>query len=338
MYSTTNMKSLTMFWVSMLMFISSLCMIHSHPERDLIAKLKLQNAFGPKDTAFDPRGGGPYTGVRDGRILKFSNGNFVDFAITSPFRTKEKCDGTNGTNLLSICGRPLGLDFNRRTGDLYIADIHFGLLRVGSNGGLAKQLAAGINGKNFIFADSVSLDQLTGDAYFVESGEIFLTNDFARIAQSGDTSGRLLKYEAATGQVTEVLTGLAGPVGNAISEDHTFIFITLFIGRKIIKHYIRGPKAKTTETVLENLGGNPEFVKRATSLSGGFWVPVNTPREQQPSPMTDSIAVKFDRNGKILETRNLTKDYPKLLGSYFEYFGKAYTGSLEADFVGVYRA
>lgn len=44
--------------------------------------------FGPDSLAFDARGEGPYTGVGDGRILKYQDSvvGFVEFATTSPFR------------------------------------------------------------------------------------------------------------------------------------------------------------------------------------------------------------------------------------------------------------
>lgn len=62
--------------------------------------------------------------------------------------------------------------FHRQSGELYIADIKFGLLKVGPKGGLATQLAAGVNGKNFSFTNAVALDESAGHAYFVDSGEI----------------------------------------------------------------------------------------------------------------------------------------------------------------------
>ncbi|GKB20417.1 probable phospholipid-transporting ATPase 4, partial [Tanacetum coccineum] len=43
-----------------------------------------------------------------------------------------------------ICGRPLGLRFDKKTGDMYIADAYFGLLKVGPQGGLATPLATGV--------------------------------------------------------------------------------------------------------------------------------------------------------------------------------------------------
>lgn len=45
-------------------------------------------ADGPESLAWDPQGEGPYTGVVDGRILKWSGDDlgWVEFAYTSPHR------------------------------------------------------------------------------------------------------------------------------------------------------------------------------------------------------------------------------------------------------------
>ena len=45
-------------------------------------------AVGPESFAFDPNGEGPYTGVSDGRIIKWlaNQSTWIDFAFTSPER------------------------------------------------------------------------------------------------------------------------------------------------------------------------------------------------------------------------------------------------------------
>lgn len=50
--------------------------------------ISLAGAVGPESLAFDPRGEGPYTGVADGRILKWqANGQgWTEFAVTSTQR------------------------------------------------------------------------------------------------------------------------------------------------------------------------------------------------------------------------------------------------------------
>lgn len=75
------------------------------------------------------------------------------------------------------CGRPLGLKF-KDSGDgdqLYIADAYMGLLRVGSNGGLAERLdfqtredqLRGFD--SLTFANGLDIDQFSGVVYFTDS-------------------------------------------------------------------------------------------------------------------------------------------------------------------------
>nr|XP_016472197.1 PREDICTED: protein STRICTOSIDINE SYNTHASE-LIKE 9-like [Nicotiana tabacum] len=160
-----------------LIFSSSLAYSSQLPPLQF-KKLQLpQQTVGPDSTAFDLKGNGPYTSVADGRVLKYQGPNigFIDFATTSPLRTKEECDGTNDPNLLITRGRPLGVGFYYKTGDLYITDINYGLLSVGSNGGLATQLVSGIDGVPFAFADALDVDQIGGVIYFIDSGLILRT-------------------------------------------------------------------------------------------------------------------------------------------------------------------
>ncbi|XP_061346124.1 uncharacterized protein LOC133291809 [Gastrolobium bilobum] len=58
-------------------------------------------------------------------------------------RNNTTCDGlADFSTLHATCGRPLGLGFNHQTGELYVADAYFGLVKVCSNGGPPTQLAA----------------------------------------------------------------------------------------------------------------------------------------------------------------------------------------------------
>lgn len=67
-----------------------------------------------------------------------------------------------------ICGRPLGLRFDKRTGDLYIADAYFGLLKVGPEGGLATSLSTEAEGVPFGFTNDLDIDD-EGNVYFTDS-------------------------------------------------------------------------------------------------------------------------------------------------------------------------
>jgi sugar lactone lactonase YvrE len=67
-----------------------------------------------------------------------------------------------------ICGRPLGLRFDKKTGDLYIADAYFGLMKVGPEGGLATSLATEVEGAPIRFTNDVDFDT-EGNVYFTDS-------------------------------------------------------------------------------------------------------------------------------------------------------------------------
>lgn len=67
-----------------------------------------------------------------------------------------------------ICGRPLGLRFDKRTGDLYIADAYFGLMKVGPEGGLATSLATEAEGVRLGFTNDLDIDD-EGNIYFTDS-------------------------------------------------------------------------------------------------------------------------------------------------------------------------
>ena len=73
----------------------------------------------------------------------------------------------------SVCGRPLGLQFHPKTGDLYIADAYLGLMKVGPGGGEGEVLATEAGGVPFNFVNGVDVDHATGDVYFTDSSTVY---------------------------------------------------------------------------------------------------------------------------------------------------------------------
>ncbi|KAF0893964.1 hypothetical protein E2562_033381 [Oryza meyeriana var. granulata] len=135
-------------------------------------------AFGPESLAFDHRGGGPYTGVSNGRVLRWRadrrRPGWTEFAHNYKHATVAECAAKKKVVAPeSLCGRPLGLQFHRRTGDMYIADAYLGLMRVGRRGGLAEVVATEAGGVPFNFVNGVDVDQDTGDVYFTDSSTTY---------------------------------------------------------------------------------------------------------------------------------------------------------------------
>ena len=83
------------------------------------------------------------------------------------------CDGSINPAMEQICGRPLGLKFNEVTCELYIVDAYFGLMVVGRNGGVAKQLAISAEGVPLQFINALDIDQNTRVVYFIHTSTIF---------------------------------------------------------------------------------------------------------------------------------------------------------------------
>ncbi|KAK1278076.1 hypothetical protein QJS04_geneDACA017142 [Acorus gramineus] len=137
-------------------------------------RLLLTAVVGPESLAFDRDGGGPYTGASDGRIIKWHgmDRGWADFAVPSWNRDQE-CNGGHYLLTEKICGRPLGLQFYGATGELFVADSTFGLLRIDREGGLATIIANEAEGVPFHFTNGLDVDQENGMVYFTDSSTTF---------------------------------------------------------------------------------------------------------------------------------------------------------------------
>lgn len=235
-------------------------------------------AVGPESFAFDPHGDGPYTGVSDGRIIKWlqNETRWFDFALTSPNR--DGCEGFHDHSTSEHkCGRPLGLEFDENSGDLYIADAYLGLLVVGPNGGLATQVAKFAQGVPFGFTNSLCIDQNHGVLYFTDSSTTYSRRSHISVIVSGDDTGRLMKYDMKNKQVSILLKNLKFPNGIAISKHGDFLLFVETTTCKIFKLWLKTSKAGSVEVVSE-LPGFPDNIKR--NKKGEFWVGVNSRRSK----------------------------------------------------------
>ncbi|XP_010535734.1 PREDICTED: protein STRICTOSIDINE SYNTHASE-LIKE 3 [Tarenaya hassleriana] len=263
--------------------------IETPPSSDIPAERDAQNSLqrsdimflnqvqGPESIVFDRLGRGPYTGVADGRVLLWNGEKWVGFAYTSSNRS-EICDPKPST--LSyvknehICGRPLGLRFDKRTGDLYIADAYLGLLRVGPEGGLAMPLVTEAEGVPLRFTNDLDIDD-DGNVYFTDSSTKYQRRNFMQLVFSGDDSGRVLKYDPKTNKVDVLVRNVQFPNGASLSKDGSFlIFCEGAIGR-LRRYWLKGEKAGASE-VFAILPGFPDNVR--TNKDGEFWVALHCRR------------------------------------------------------------
>ncbi|XP_062007544.1 protein STRICTOSIDINE SYNTHASE-LIKE 10 [Rosa rugosa] len=237
--------------------------------------LQVTGAVGPESLAFDPNGDGPYTGVADGRILKWDQNDrrWTDFAVTTSQR--KECVRPFAPELEHVCGRPLGLRFHKQTGDLYIADAYLGLQVVGPAGGLASQVVKEVEGQRLRFTNDMDIDEQKDVIYFTDSSTIFHRRQFMSSILNGDKTGRLLRYDISSQEVTVLLQGLAFANGVALSKDHSFVLVAETTNCRILRLWLQGPNAGYTDVFTE-LPGFPDNIRR--NSKGEFWVALHAKR------------------------------------------------------------
>lgn len=243
--------------------------------------MKTPEFGGPESLAFDVQGRGPYTGVADGRIMLWNGPHigWTHFAHTSP-NWSRACIPENPTapnlRLEHVCGRPLGLRFNRSSGDLYIADAYFGLLVVGAQGGLARPLTSEAEGQRFTFTNDLDLDS-DGFVYFTDTSSKYSRKQFVLTAFAWDNSGRLLRYNTATNETEVLLRDLVSPNGVALSKDGSFLVVAEGIAASLLRYWLKGPSVGKAELFALS-PGHPDNVRR--NKKGEFWVAMHCKRSR----------------------------------------------------------
>ncbi|KAK6141907.1 hypothetical protein DH2020_024356 [Rehmannia glutinosa] len=327
----------------------------------------LNQVQGPESMAFDPMGRGPYTGVADGRIIFWDGHKWTDFAYTSANRFRSGLCDTKPSFMSylkneHICGRPLGLRFDKKTGDMYIADAYLGLMKVGPEGGLATQLTTEAEGVPLGFTNDLDIDD-KGNIYFTDSSIKYQRRNFLQLVFSGDDSGRVLKYNPNTKETTVLLRNLQFPNGLSLSKDGSFfVFCEGAIGR-LRKYWLKGEKAGTSE-ILAILPGHPDNVR--TNENGEFWVAIHCRRTiyshflglypkvrklwlklpisaklhylMQIGGRIHAAVVKYSPEGELLQIlEDRQGKVVKAVSEVEEKDGKLWMGSVLMPFVAVYQ-
>ncbi|KAK9725122.1 hypothetical protein RND81_05G123900 [Saponaria officinalis] len=252
----------------------------NHSRLGQYAKLEfVDQVFGPESLEFDPLGHGPYTGLADGRVVRWMGEElgWETFATVSPHWSMKLCGkGVDSTTqkqwkVEQQCGRPLGLRFDQKNGKLYIADAYYGLLVVGPKGGLATPLATHVNGKPILFANDLDIHK-NGSIFFTDTSMRYNRVNHFLILLEGEATGRLLRYDPTTKDTHVVLDGLAFPNGVQLSKHQNFLLFTETTNCRLLRLWIEGPKTGTID-VVANLPGFPDNVR--VNENGEFWVAID---------------------------------------------------------------
>jgi sugar lactone lactonase YvrE len=144
-----------------------------------------------------------------------------------------------------------------------------------------------------------------------------------------------MKYDPTTGYLDVLQSGMTYPNGLALSADRSHLVVALTGPCKLVRHWIEGPKAGTSEPFAE-LPGYPDNVR--PDGKGGYWVALH--REKTESPYgsdTHLLAVRIGRKGKILQELRGPKNV-RPTEVIERAGGKLYLGSVELGHVAVVKA
>lgn len=218
---------------------------------------------GPEAIAFDAQGR-VYAGFEDGRVARF------------------EADGSGYTLLANTGGRPLGV-FVHPDGSVIVCDAKKGLLKV-SEGGQVAVLATSAVGVALGLANDLAVTADGSKVYFTDT-----STKFAYPHTTGDIIehggyGRLLAFDFAAGKTQVLLRNLQFANGVALGPDEAFVLVNETGSYRIVRYWLKGEKAGTSDTFADNLPGFPDNI----TFNGRdrFWVALYAPR----TPVADKLA------------------------------------------------
>lgn len=287
----------------------------------------------PEDVAIDSLGR-IYTGLADGRILRF------DSEDAAP------------TEIANTGGRPLGLRLDT-AGILYVADTEKGLLKVTPDGEITV-LTDSFEGQRLKFADDLDI-AADGTIYFSEASTKFGLKDFAMDMMEHRPNGKLLAYNPVAKTTKVVLDSLYFANGVAISPDQSYLLVNETSKYRTKKLWLTGDKKGQAEIFMDNLPGFPDGL----TYGGGdlYWIAFASPRQQalddiMPQPFIRKIVVRLpesmqvapahytiilgvNSNGEVIHNLQDTNGGYSELTNVVPFKDKLYFGSLHENAIGV---
>ena len=196
--------------------------------------------FGPEDIAISPRDGHVYTGIGDGSILRIDphSGDVEVFANTG--------------------GRPLGMGFDAGGERLYVADAERGLVAVGLDGKVT-YLVDAVGGEPLTFADNLEVGP-DGVVWFSAPTRDHTLEQVELDVWDSRPSGRLVRYDPATGAAQVVLDNLFYANGVALAADGSFVLVNEFLAFRIRRLWLSGPKSGAHDIFADALPGYPDNI------------------------------------------------------------------------------
>lgn len=301
---------------------------------------------GPEDVILD-RHDNLYAGSRHGDIIRFFPPEYERMEVYA-----------------HIGGTPLGMAFDRQD-NLYVCSGGMGLYRVTPERVVEK--VTDETNRNYLSVNDDSRLRLADDLDITDDGRIFFSeatvryemHEWATDGLEARGNGRIICFDTRSGKTHTVIRDLQFPNGVCIASDgQSFLFAETW-GCCVKRHWFDGPKAGTTEFVLQNLPGFPDNINN--SSDGHYWMSLvgmrcpaldlawrmpgfrqrmakQVPRDEWLFPnINTGCVLKFNEQGEVLETLwDLGGENHPMITSMREHRGHLYLGGIMNNRIGRY--
>lgn len=239
-----------------------------------VEKIGTDKLPGPESIQIDSKGV-IYTGLKDGRIVKVTKtGEVIELV-----RVGQKVDNCGEPDVEHICGRPLGLQFDKDEKNLIICDAYFGLLSLNIESNFLTVLlsaSVGVEDIPFKFTNHLAISS-SGKIYFTDSSWNWHRRDFPYIMLEGGGGGRLISFDPATNKTEVLLSGIYFANGVVISPKEDFVLVSETAKARITRVWLSGVDKGIYDIFTDNLPGYPDNLRLAKK--GGYWLALGSVRK-----------------------------------------------------------
>ena len=211
-----------------------------------------------------------------------------------------------------------------------------------SQNGEVTDLLTALDGEPLAYADDLAVAG-TGVVYFSDASSKFGARDWGGtypaslldILEHGG-HGRIIEFDPQSGRSSVLVDGLDFANGVAVAADDSYLLIAETGSYRILRHWLQGPDAGTTEVLIDNLPGFPD------NINGGgedrFWIGLVAPRDAKldslsdkpflrkvvqrlpaflrPSAVPSSHVIAIDGDGNVLRSlQDPAARYPAMTGA-----------------------
>jgi len=270
-----------------------------------------------------------YTGTADGSV----------FAV--------RPDGDQVTRVGRTGGRPLGLEW-LTDGRMLVCDAHAGLLALDVTSGSVETLLTAVEGRRMAFCNNAAVHP-DGTVFFSDSSTVHPIERWKNDVAEDTGTGRLMR-RSPDGAVDVLVDGLRFANGVALSAAADFVCVAETTGRTVVRRWLAGPRAGTTDHLVTDLPGYPDNIARGTD--GLIWVTIASPKDSvvellhrsplrlrkaalklpealQPAPKRTARVMAFDETGAVVHDRSFDAGDYHMVTGVREHQGRVWLGSLQ---------